>query len=105
MYTGRCGIVLVNYSLMCDNFDAVLCYSTCPPNHVGRRLLCDCHLDRKTPPLSVCSGYRAPFAGNEDPALHRLDERHRLVNRLAPSFNTPALFTTHFTLLEVWKLP
>jgi hypothetical protein len=51
------------------------------------------------------SSHRAPRTGNEDPAPHCLDERHRLVHCLAPAFYAPALFATNLTFLQVGELP
>jgi len=53
----------------------------------------------------VRSSDRAPRARNQDSALHRLNERHRLVHRLAPPLDAPALLTADLALLQVGKLP
>src|ERR1051326_1661895 len=52
-----------------------------------------------------CSCHGAPRHRNQDPALHRLDERNRLMHRLAPALDAPALLASDFTLFEIGKLP
>lgn len=47
----------------------------------------------------------APGHGDQNPTLHRLDERHGLVDRLRPSFNAPRLLPANLALLQVRKLP
>lgn len=47
----------------------------------------------------------APWHGNQDPALHRLNKGHRSMNRISPAFNTPGLFTTNLAFLQVGELP
>ena len=48
---------------------------------------------------------RAPGHWDEDPTLHGLDQRDRLVNRVGPSVDAPGFFATDLALLEVGKLP
>lgn len=48
---------------------------------------------------------RRPRHGDQDSALHLLDQRDRLVNRLSPALVAPALLATDLALLEVGKLP
>lgn len=49
--------------------------------------------------------YRRPGHGDEDPGLHGLDQRHRLVHCIAPALNRPALLSAGPSLLQVGKLP
>lgn len=46
-----------------------------------------------------------PWHWNQDPALHLLNQRHCLVNRLSPSFHTPTHLSSRFSLFEICKLP
>lgn len=51
------------------------------------------------------SGDRTPRTRDQDPTLHRLDERHRLVHRLTPALDAPALLASHLALFEIRELP
>ena len=48
---------------------------------------------------------RAPLHRDQDVALHSLNQRHRLMNRITPALNAPGLLTPDLALLEVRKLP
>jgi hypothetical protein len=48
---------------------------------------------------------RTPRHRDQDPALHRLNQWHRLVNRISPALNTPRLLSSQLPLLQIRKLP
>ncbi len=51
------------------------------------------------------SSYRTPRHRDQDLAFHRLNQRHRLVYGVSPSFNTPRLLSLPFPFLQICKLP
>jgi len=51
------------------------------------------------------SSHRTPWHWNQDAALHRLNERNSLMDRLSPALDAPALLTPHLPLFEIRKLP
>ena len=54
-------------------------------------------------PLDLTNG--APRHGDQNPALHALDERNRLVDGLRPALDAPGLLPADFPLFQVCKLP
>jgi hypothetical protein len=51
------------------------------------------------------SADRTPRHGNHNTTLHALNQGHGLVHGIRPAFDTPALLTLQFALLQVRKLP
>jgi hypothetical protein len=48
---------------------------------------------------------RTPWHWDQNPTLHTLDQRHRLMHGISPPLDTPALLPPHLPLLQICKLP
>jgi hypothetical protein len=59
----------------------------------------------RTLPAHSPSSNRTPRHRDQDTTLHRLNQRDRLMDRLAPSPDAPALLSTDLALLQIRKLP
>jgi hypothetical protein len=48
---------------------------------------------------------RTPWHRDQNPTLHTLNQRHRLMHGISPPLDTPALLPPHLPLLQICKLP
>lgn len=62
-------------------------------------------LPHKPPPFSPHLCHRTPRHGDQNSTLHCLNQRHGLVDRFAPAFNTPRFLSSLLPLFQIGELP